>query len=152
MRSSKTVHRQPSRPSHGGGLREVVKTPSPHRILLTQHGLCCRNTQQLRALAALGLSAVWHNPPRATFRSDPKAPCFTARREERSRSRVALSGMKTSPRPCMYTTTTLRCSVWLARYHRLPLLYTLSYLTGQVDFCGSREEGGGAGSEWEETG
>lgn len=114
------------------------------------------NTQQLRpvVVAALGLSAVQHAAhPAPRSAPIPKAPCFAARKgesRERSRSPLALSGLKTSP-PSLCAAATLHYGVHCGSCGLVPtitllLLHTLPYLTGQVDFCwASRKEKGERG-------
>ena len=117
------------------------------------------NTQQLRpvVVAALGLSAVQHAAhPAPRSAPIPKAPCFAARRgesRERSRSPLALSGLKTSPVLARRCDATLRCSLRLLRlgtYHHTasPAHPCLPDGTGGL-LLGQQEGKGGKGEEGE---
>lgn len=134
-----------------------MKTPSPRRILLTQHGLCRRNehtaAQTGSCSSAGSVRCTARRPPRSTFRSDTKGPVL--RRKERAEREAFATRTKWSqnqpPTPSLCAAATLHYGVHCGSCGLVPtitllLLHTLPYLTGQVDFCwASRKEKGERG-------
>ena len=138
-----------------------MKTPSPRRILFTQHGLCRRNehtaAQTGSCSSAGSVRCTARRPPRTTFRSDPKGPVLRRKegREQREKPFATRTKWSQNQPPVLVRRcdATLRCSLRLLRlgtYHHTasPAHPSLPDGTGGL-LLGQQEGKGGKGEEGE---